>query len=66
MIQLDVRVRTPHLRKFVGGVGVVGWLTPTTYIELAGAGSIGQPEVLSPYNHKVEMWSSVKVLALSG
>ena len=33
MIQLDVRVR-----KFVGGGG--GWLTPTTYIQLAGAGSI--------------------------
>ena len=35
MIQLDVRVRTPHARKFVCG----GWLTPTTYIQLAGAGS---------------------------
>ena len=27
-----------QLEKFVGG-GVVGWLTPTTYIQLAGAGS---------------------------
>ena len=35
MIQLDVR--TPRARKFVGGVG---GLTPTTYIQLAGAGSI--------------------------
>ena len=33
MIQLDVRVRTPRARKFVGGVG---WLTPTTYIQLVG------------------------------
>ena len=35
-----------QLEKFVGGgvvVVVVGWLTPTTYIQLAGAGSkIGQ------------------------
>ena len=37
MIQLDVRLRTPRARKFVGGVG---WLTPTTYIQLAGVGSI--------------------------
>ena len=30
-----------QLEKFVGGVGwVVGWLTPTTYIQLDGAGSI--------------------------
>ena len=28
-----------QLGKFVGGVGG-GWLTPTTYIQLAGAGSI--------------------------
>jgi len=40
IIQLDVRVRTPRARKFVGGVGGLGWLTPTTYIQLAGAGSI--------------------------
>ena len=37
MIQLDVRVRTSRAQKFVGGVG---WLTPTTYIQLAGAGSM--------------------------
>ena len=31
-----------QIEKFVGGgvVVVVGWLTPTTYIQLAGAGSI--------------------------
>ena len=29
-----------QLEKFVGGGGVVGWLlTPTTYIQLTGAGS---------------------------
>ena len=28
-----------QLEKFVGDGGV-GWLTPTTYIQLAGAGSI--------------------------
>ena len=29
-----------QLGKFVGGgVAVLGWLTPTTYIQLAGAGS---------------------------
>ena len=28
-----------QLEKFVGGGVVVGWLTPTTYIQLAGAGS---------------------------
>ena len=36
MIQLDVRVKNPCARKFVGGLGR---LTPTTYIQLAGAGS---------------------------
>ena len=40
MIQLDVCVRTTPARKFVVVGGGVGWLTPTTYIQLAGAGSI--------------------------
>ena len=39
MIQLDVRVRTPRAGLWVGGV-VGGGVTPTTYIQLAGAGSI--------------------------
>ena len=34
MIQLEQQQHG----EFVGG-GVVGWLTPTTYIQLAGAGS---------------------------
>ena len=38
MIQLDMRMRTPHTRTCGSGWG--GWLTPTTYIQLAGAGSI--------------------------
>ena len=37
MIQLEQQQQG----EFVGGVGGVGWwLTPTTYIQLAGAGSI--------------------------
>ena len=48
MIQLDVRVRNPRTRKFVGGgVGWGGWLTPTTYIQLAGAGSIIKAQVVA-------------------
>ena len=41
MIQLDVCVRTPRARKFVVvGGGVWRVADPTTYIQLAGAGSI--------------------------
>ena len=42
MIQLDVRVRTPHAQKFVGGVGrVVGWwVADTNYLYPASWGWI--------------------------
>ena len=36
MIQLEQQQHG----EFVVGGGVFGWLTPTTYIQLAGAGSI--------------------------
>jgi len=36
MIQLE---KQQHGEFVSGGVVVVGWLTPTTYIQLAGAGS---------------------------
>ena len=59
MIQLDMRVSTPRARKFVGGVGWVGggWLTPTTYIQLTGNGSINQglKSSLTSWKHSLDV-----------
>ena len=39
-VALMIQLEQQQHGEFVGGVVVVGWLTPTTYIQLAGAGSI--------------------------
>ena len=52
-----------QLEKFVGGGGgwVVGWLTPTTYIQLAGAGSIHKSCQSSTYHHRGNTSSGSKL-----